>query len=364
MLPQFFAQKNRRKKAIYLQQWDISHALKRSLLVFTSFIAAHILVMTQMEDLSFGDAIWYSLTTVTTVGFGDIAAQTIEGRAATIVFLYFGGIFVLANLGAEYFDSRSVRRDRQIKGLWEWKLMQHIVIINTPNKNGTEYFKRLISQIRAHENFKQVPIQILTQKYPDGLPPELRALGVIHYHGGPGSEESYSGVNIKEAGAVMVLARDEYDGKSDAETFDTLYRLDEHGLRDIPVIAECLNDRNRDRFYKVGAQIVVRPIRAYPELLIRALVAPGSEKILENLFTHDGDHLRRYDVRMENISWLSIVTSLVKAGFGTPLAFIRNDGTLVTNAAPEENVSAKALLLLVRADLPPSQQQITDTINL
>ncbi len=310
-----------------------------------------------------GDSIWYSLTAVTTVGFGDITAQTLVGRAATVVFLYFGGIFVLANLGAEYFDSRSVRRDRQLKGLWEWELMQHIVIINTPNKNGTEYFTRLISQIRAHEKYRDVPIQIMTKKYPNGLPPELRELGVVHYHGDPANEASYTGVNIKQAGAVMVLARDEYDEKSDAATFDTLYRLNEYGVCDIPVIAECLNDRNRVRFQKVGAQIVVRPIRAYPELLIRALVAPGSEVLLENLFTHDGDHLRRYDVTMESISWLNVVTSLVKAGFGTPLAFIQNDGTLITNAPPEENVSAKALLLLVRAERPPSLQQISEAIG-
>ena len=37
---------------------------------------------------SFGDAIWYSLVTLTTVGYGDITPSTPLGHAVGIVFLF------------------------------------------------------------------------------------------------------------------------------------------------------------------------------------------------------------------------------------------------------------------------------------
>jgi voltage-gated potassium channel len=51
---------------------------------------------------------------------------------------------------------------------------------------------------------------------------------------------------------------------------------------------------------RFGADLVVRPLRGYPEMIIRALAAPGAEKILEDLFTSKGDECWRYDVSVTN----------------------------------------------------------------
>ena len=44
---------------------------------------------------------------------------------------------------------------------------------------------------------------------------------------------------------------------------------------------------------KIGADVVIRPVRAYQELLVRSLVANGTEKELENLSINEGDHMIR-----------------------------------------------------------------------
>ena len=44
---------------------------------------------------------------------------------------------------------------------------------------------------------------------------------------------------------------------------------------------------NRDRFKALGVRTIIRPVRTYPEIMVRAVVAPGSEKVLEDMFNYE-----------------------------------------------------------------------------
>mgnify|MGYP000209091973 CR=1 FL=1 len=86
---------------------------------------------------------------------------------------------------------------------------------------------------------------------------------------------------MANASSIIVLAKRESDKASDGRTFDILHRLKELGVKG-RILAECVDDANRDRLIKAGADVVIRPIRAYPEMILRAFVAPGAEEIIEN----------------------------------------------------------------------------------
>lgn len=66
-----------------------------------------------------GDAIWWSLATVTTVGYGDIVPQTLGGRIVGVAIMFVGisflGVFI-STLGAA-FTERRLREARRMKGL-------------------------------------------------------------------------------------------------------------------------------------------------------------------------------------------------------------------------------------------------------
>jgi len=350
--------KRKRYKAIHLDDTDIGRRLQRSGLYLLAIFILHTLLMMYFEGLSLGNALWLTLTTATTVGYGDFSASTTGGRLTTIILLYGGGIFVLANLAGEYLDSRADRKRKMIKGYWEWHMANHILIINTPAHGGNQYFLRLISQLRQNEPFAEIPIQILTSRYPSGLPQELRDLGVVHFTGESDNSDHLIKAGAAEAKAIIILAKDEYEKKSDALTFDILHRLAEHGITQTPIIAECVDDANRPRLEQAGAAIVIRPVRAYAELIVRSLVAPGSEKIIENLFVHEGDHTKRYDVDITGLSWSDIVHNIMAAGFGTALAYVDGQGTTTCNPPPQEITIGHALIIMVRADRIPTEQQI------
>ncbi len=364
MLPRLNAiLSKQRQKAVYLRDHAVGFSIFKSFAFLLIILISHALLMTRFEGLSWGDAIWLTLTTATTVGYGDISAVTTEGRWTTALLLYCGGIFVLANFAGEYLEARNERKSRKIKGQWNWNMKNHIVIINTPAHGGDRFFKMLIKQIRNDGHYADIPIQIMTRQYPGALPRELRDLGVIHYHGAPDVDESFQMVNITHAKHIIVLSKNEHESLSDALSYDIIARLADLNLDKKRVIVECVEDSNRARFHRLGFHTVIRPIRAYPEVLVRTLVAPGSEQLLEELFTHSGTHPRRYPVEIDNTSWSDIVVRIMQAGYGTALSYINQAGEAITNPDADAQVTTRALIIMVNAKTLPKNKDISRCLH-
>lgn len=333
--------------------------LRRAFCWLLLLIALHTAAMVGFESIAWADALWLTLTTMTTVGYGDFSAATPLGRAATVILLYAAGITLLAQLASDYIDYRLKRKEDMIKGRWRWHMKDQILIINSPNNNPGLYFQRLVSQLRATDRFARTPVQILTDGFPDGLPEALREMGVVHYHGQSSDPEALKAVTPGQAQAIIILARDEYSRVSDSITLDVLMQLKTLCEEKPPyTVAECVEEDTRPRVHRLGANSTLRPIRAYPEMLVRSLVAPGAEKILENLFTHNDDHAMRYPVHLENAVWSEAACKLMAAGMGTLMAYVTADENVVTHPAPEHRFTASALILMVREEFIPSTQDI------
>ncbi len=60
--------------------------------LYTSFILiiTSSILMTYIEHQSFGDALWWSIVTCTTVGYGDISPATVTGRVIAVILMIFG----------------------------------------------------------------------------------------------------------------------------------------------------------------------------------------------------------------------------------------------------------------------------------
>ena len=326
------------------------------LLVLT---ALHTAAMMLFEGLGWGDALWLTLTTLTTVGYGDLSAATPAGRVATVLLLYVAGITLLAQLASDYIDHRLKRKEYMLKGRWRWQMKDHLVIVNSPKHSPALYFERLVEQLHATEQFADIPVLILTDVFPDGLPASLREQGVVHYHAESSDRDALEAVTPDQAKAVIVLARDEYSRISDSVTLDVILQLKALYGDALPyTVAECVHEDNRRRALNVGASTRLRPVRAYPEMLVRSLVAPGTEKILENLFTHHDDHAMRYRVPVRDAVWADVACRLMNNGLGTLMAYVSDDETVVCHPAHDHRFSADSLILMVRAEAIPSEQAV------
>ncbi len=337
----------KRDRLTHGAQHDLMCSIRNSCALLTFIFILHIGLMVHYEGLSIGDATWLTFTTATTVGYGDISAGTTQGRIATVFLIYLGGIFILAKVVGDYFDYRFAVREQKTKGHWSWDMNQHIVILNTPSHSGERYLQRLIKQFRATDHYKDTVIYLLTRQFPQGLPDFITQLdNVVHYNGNASNPQDLIAVCVAQARDIIVLAKDENDENSDGRTFDILHRLKDLNVK-ANILAECVEDNNRKRLEYAGANVVIRPIRAYPEMIVRAFDTPGSERIIENMFNSEGDEYRRYDVEISNMDWCDVVARLITHDAGIAVAYIdRHSQELVYNPPARAKPDIQALITI------------------
>lgn len=315
-------------------------------------IAIHTTAMVVLEGMSIVDALWLTCTTIVTVGYGDLVPRTAEGRLATILLLYVGAIFVVAKAASDWFDARAEMLERKFNGTWEWKMQDHLLVIGNPCQglpdSAADFFARLVRQMHTAEGWEEVPVQLLTVVFESsGLPAALRDTGTVWYAGRPANHRALSACSPHLARAVIVLADTETDPTSDAFTFDTIDRIRQAGFTK-QLVAECVDDRNRIRLRSIGASTLVRPMRGYPEMLARSLIAPGSEEIIIDLFTNEGDECCRIDLPAPwTGDWTDLCLVIMRERIGTPIGYADDHDQVITNPLDRDTVTAKALFIIV-----------------
>lgn len=331
-----------------LRQIDMRQTLLRTVAWLVGMFAVHSWAMVRFEQMAVGDAVWLTLTTVLTVGYGDYAAATTPGRIATVLLIYVGGVFVLFNLAGDYFEYRSERRLAMAKGRWRWNMADHVLVLNSPTINTERYILGLVKELRRGHQWCNCPVQLLCREYPDGLPDSFKDMGIVHYDGDASDPDDLMAVDAATAAIIIVLAEHADNKRSDEITYDILARLKEQGARG-QIVAECVALKNRDRLRRSGADIVIRPIRFYPEIVVRAINSPGSEVILENLFTIQGDECLGFAIPVSGLAWQDLVIHLMRCRLGTAVAYrARDDGSVRTNPDPDERVEATTIYLIVK----------------
>jgi voltage-gated potassium channel len=315
------------------------------------------------EKMSPGDAVWLSLTTMTTVGYGDFSPSTFMGRATTTIFMYGLAISVLTMLISEIIEWRIFTALKKKQGLWEWKdMLDHIQIINTPKIDAERYLLRLIKEMKSTPQLSDLPIQLLTRKYPDGLPASLESLKVLHRTGEAEDGSILSTIGIASAKYIVILARDYSDSISDSVTFDILSRVLEINPN-TTVVVEAILDENRKRFLKMGASAVLRPVRAYPQIVVRSLTNIGSERLLENLFESHGDSIHCVDCEFNGITWKDAVIKCIDNNLGTPIGYF-SKGELFSQ--PDFNVECNgdSLAIIVKENVDVTGDMVTRALAL
>ena len=93
MLSFYFARRRRRRVSSAERRFQILRwAAGRFLLLGLAVASVHVLAMMEFEDLSLRHAVWLTMTTLVTVGYGDFAAKTALGQTSTILLLKTGEI--------------------------------------------------------------------------------------------------------------------------------------------------------------------------------------------------------------------------------------------------------------------------------
>lgn len=335
---------NKRKRKIFVGHSSVTLAMQRSGLLVAFCFALHVFCMMVFEKLGFSDAIWLTATTIMTVGYGDLSAKTDLGRASTILVLYGFGIYSVATLASSLLERRAETRELKKKGLWSWNMKNHIIIIATIRDNPDRFFERLSRQIELDPRYKNADVLLTGESFPDGLPESLSRRGWAPLRIESHALDFVDKCDAAHAVAAIVCAEDENKTSSDPMSYELCCRLSAAMPKGSAIVAECVSDSWRARMSKC-AHAVARPARTYPEMLGRALCAPGSEQIVENLLDAGGETLLRVDLNFQG-AWSAIGSTCLATEAGLPLAYQSVDGQVVSNPKPSARVHAKAIFLV------------------
>ncbi len=321
-----------------------------SLGVLAGACGLHTAAMMAIEGMAFGQALWLSVTTATTVGYGDVSAATALGQLATGVIMYGAGITALAQSATYFFDYRQNKKERILNGDWNWNMEKHIVVLNGPKNDKGHFYKGLVSELRQSQQASaQAPIMLVTESFDQGIPNELLEMNTAHVNSRVSSDEAFERSDLKEAQTIVILAEDENDPTSDSVTFDLVSRARDENPNAV-IIAEAVSKEYKTRLERAGANQVVRPMRNCPEHLSGSIISPGIEKVLDDIYDRDGEEATRYDVSIRG-KWSDVAAKCYIEDIGAPLAYIdKNGNTIPACSDPGKDVDIQSLFVVVRSD--------------
>lgn len=330
------------KRKLALRQ---RHGIKILIGWLLLMMTLHVIAMINIEGMSLTDAIWVTTVTATTVGYGDVSAKTDAGRMATIIIMFGGTIFILANLAAGISDYQANKRRQKLNGTWDWTVNKHLLVISTTATEPKAYLEAMFQQFRRSDDFKDNDYLVMTHAFDaDGEPESLMKLGVMWVRGDGDSDAEMEIGRVNQAAVIAVLG-DNRVPKADALVYDVVSRIRATGYKG-RIIAECEDDRNRKRLVDQYGAEVLRPTRGYPEMLVRAVVAQGSQAIVEEIITCGGIECETTVLETERqLNWPAFASSLIRAGVGTPIGCVIDGKTIVAPNGHLQGVSAVMTLL-------------------
>lgn len=228
--------------------------------------------------LGWSDGLWWSLATLTTVGYGDVAPATAGGRYLVAAPLMLVGIgllgYVLSLAAASLVEARS----RDIAGLGTMKMSGHVVIINYPNE---EKVNRLLEELRHGGLGRDV---VLVDEDLTEIPPALLKEGARFVRGNPSRDETLTRAAIDECELAIVLCKRPGDPHSDDLNLAITLAI-EGRARQVRTVAECIDPAHEELFRKAGCDSIVCSSRFDAHFLGSEALNPGVQDVIDELMS-------------------------------------------------------------------------------
>jgi len=238
------------------------------------------------------DAMWWSIVTLTTVGYGDLTPETGLGRlvagtlmiAGMVTLALFAGI-----VGSSLISTVVTLREEQFRMS---QYIDHILVC------GYEPGSRMVLDALDDElDLDQHEVVVFAPgERPTDLPPAFRWLP-----GDPTKESELEKARVVHAGAVVVVgSRSELPQQADARTLLTLFTIRRYlkrhpqrtdRARPLYIVAEILDAENVDHARTAGADEVIETTRIGFSLLAHAVEVHGTATILGELADVKGHSL-------------------------------------------------------------------------
>lgn len=244
------------------------------------------------RELTWSDALWWAIVTMTTVGYGDIVPSTVYARFLVGVPIMVFGIGVLGYLLSVVASRFVDGRNKRLKGLGKMECKGHVLLVHFQSLGRVT---EVVKQLHTIPKTSKAPI-VLLASHIDTLPPELSDLGVGFVHGSPVAEDSLVRAGVSQAMCAIVLSMNPGSADSDIRSVATVVAL-KSARRDLYVVAECVDPANVGILDKSGANAVVCTARLTSAFLTQEISESGVQGVVGSLVSaRSAQHIYLVDI--------------------------------------------------------------------
>lgn len=255
----------------------------RLALVLAMMILTSTWAMTLLEGMAWPDALWWTVVTMTTVGYGDLSPSTAAGRAVAVV-LMVTGIGIVSMLTALVASALVERRLRRNRGMDTYELEYHIVICEW-NPRARE----VLREIRSDRRTATTPV-VLIADVPEKPDPDAD----LYFVRGTVDDETLRRAAVTAAATVVILGDDRLDVVArDARAVLAALTVESIN-RDVYTIVELVDAANVQFCERANANEVIVASEFNTMLLSRAALDHGVSGVVSDLLsTRRGNNLAK-----------------------------------------------------------------------
>lgn len=223
-------------------------------------------------DITVWDSIWYSVISVTTIGYGDFSAESLGARIGTAVFIVLIGLATFTTALGMAVDWVADLRHKERRGMGRVNVRDHLVLVNFPSEARV---RKIISEYRRDPDHKNIDIVLVDHEIEE-LPFDKDDVSFVR--GWPLDEDTYRRANVEHARQVMVLSPSHEDPRSDSLVASIAFVV--HQVNpDVRVIAECVDPRHTVLFDSSANLSLVHGIQVVNNLFVQESQDSGVTKL-------------------------------------------------------------------------------------
>jgi voltage-gated potassium channel len=274
----------------------------------------------------FDQALWWSIVTSTTVGYGDVFPLSNAGKIVAVLMPITMGIGIGAAFITHIASSLIERRDRKMHGEKEYTNSDHILLVGI-----TDETEQLIEQIQRDETYVSQEVVLVADisRHPF---PDLE--NVFFVKGRPDTIFALKKANIKAAKRIII-----HTG-SDKESLFALINALKLKKDACEITVRCKSSHSLDTFSSVPGDFQVI-MQMTAEMMVQAM----QDKVhipLQTLLRNDADEEIYYIIApdsIQNISWWTLHNSFKEKYNYLTFAMQISGGSVIVNPTKDKKIS-------------------------
>ena len=230
-------------------------------------------------DISPLNALWWTVVTLTTVGYGDISPVSLGGRIIA-VFIMFFGIGLLGMLSATLASVLVEKKLKEHRGMSSYNFEKHVIVCGWNHRARV-----IVKELRADLKTAEASIVLIAD-----LPQKPLDDNLLYFIQGEVDTETLTRANLAQAETVIILGDDRVEETArDAKVVLTTLTVESINP-DAYTIVELANADNVQHCERAKADEVIVGGELSSALISRAALNHGVTRVVSELLSAQYGH--------------------------------------------------------------------------